>query len=150
MSGCTHFCPSAICSRFMLLALLLIVFLVCGSASAQMGSIDMAQSDLVKKPAAEQAAILAEVVRGAWEGRSCTSPKVSLEKTYNDGGGGWLVLCNEGQTTGLSCLIGQSLRLRCSPAFWRASPVLIAMQICGRLCQRTSSNALRPRARSIA
>jgi tetratricopeptide (TPR) repeat protein len=80
----------------MLLALLLIVFLMCGSASAQMGSIDMAQSDLVKKPAAEQAAILAEVVR-AWKGRSCTSPKVSLEKTYNDGGGGWLVLCDEGQ-----------------------------------------------------
>ena len=81
----------------MLLALLLIVFLGCGSASAQMGSIDMAQSDLVKKPAAEQSAILGEVIRGAWKGRSCTSPKVSLEKTYNDGGGGWLVLCDEGQ-----------------------------------------------------
>jgi tetratricopeptide (TPR) repeat protein len=40
---------------------------------------------------------LAEVVRGAWKGRSCTSPKVSLEKTYNDGSGGWLVLCDEGQ-----------------------------------------------------
>jgi len=62
-----------------------------------MAPTDTLQSDLVKKPAAEQSAILAEVIRRAWKGRSCTSPKVSLEKTYNDRGGGWLVSCEEGQ-----------------------------------------------------
>jgi hypothetical protein len=97
MSSRAQLCPSPICRRLTLLALLLIVSLPGGSASAQMGSIDPAQSDLVKKPPAEQSAILAEAVRGAWKGRTCTSPKVSLEKTYNDGGGGWLVLCDEGQ-----------------------------------------------------
>ena len=89
--------PGGICSRLTLLALFLIVLLVGGSASAETGSIDIAQSELVKKPASEQAAILAEPVRGVSKGRSCTSPKVSLEKTANDGGGGWLVSCDEGQ-----------------------------------------------------
>jgi tetratricopeptide (TPR) repeat protein len=68
-----------------------------GTASAQMVSIDTPQSDLAKKPRAEQSAILADVIRGAWKGRNCGSPKVSLEKTYTDRGGGWLVSCEEGQ-----------------------------------------------------
>jgi tetratricopeptide (TPR) repeat protein len=80
-----------------LLALLPGAFVWSGIASAQMATIDTLQSVLVKKPVAEQSAILAEVIRGAWKGRNCASPKVSLEKTYNDGGGGWLVLCEEGQ-----------------------------------------------------
>jgi tetratricopeptide (TPR) repeat protein len=62
-----------------------------------MASIDTLQSDLVKKPVAEQTVILADVIRGARKGRNCSSPKVSLEKTYNDRGGGWLVSCEEGQ-----------------------------------------------------
>jgi len=61
-----------------------------------MGMIGTEQSGLVKKPTSEQSAILAEAVRSAWKGSSCTTPKVSLEKTYNDQGGGWLVLCDEG------------------------------------------------------
>jgi tetratricopeptide (TPR) repeat protein len=68
-------------------------------ASAQVGMTmtDIVQSDLLKKPTFEQSTILAEAVRRAWKGRSCTLPKVSLEKTYSDQGGGWLVLCDEGQ-----------------------------------------------------
>jgi tetratricopeptide (TPR) repeat protein len=66
-------------------------------AAAQMGPIGILQSDVVGKSAAEQSAILAEAVRTAWKGRNCGGPKVSLEKTYNDRGGGWLILCSEGQ-----------------------------------------------------
>jgi hypothetical protein len=68
-----------------------------GVATAQMAKIDIAQSDLVKKSPVEQSAILAEVIRAAWKGRTCTGAKVSLEKTYDDRSGGWLVLCDEGQ-----------------------------------------------------
>jgi tetratricopeptide (TPR) repeat protein len=78
-------------------ALLLIVPVLCGPASAQMAIIDTLQSDLLKKPAPKQSTILADAVRGAWKGRSCTSAKVSLEKTYDNRSGGWLVLCSEGQ-----------------------------------------------------
>ena len=60
--------PGGICSRLTLLALFLIVLLVGGSASAETGSIDIAQSELVKKPASEQSAILAEAVRGVSKG----------------------------------------------------------------------------------
>ena len=87
---------SAINRTLLLLSLLPGVLASSGTASAQMVSIDTRQSDLVKKPAAEQSAILADVIRGAWKGRNCSSPKVSLEKTYNDRGGGWLVSCKEG------------------------------------------------------
>jgi hypothetical protein len=55
---------------------LLFSVLACSGASAQMGTIGATQSDLVKKPAAEQAAILAEVVRGAWKGQKCANAKV--------------------------------------------------------------------------
>jgi tetratricopeptide (TPR) repeat protein len=78
-------------------ALLLIVLVRCGPASAQMAMIDTVQSDFVKKPAVEQSTILADAVRGAWKGRNCTSPKVGLEKTYDNRSGGWLVSCSEGQ-----------------------------------------------------
>ena len=87
---------SAINRTLLLLSLLLGMLASSGTAAAQMVSIDTRQSDLVKKPAAEQSAILADVIRGAWKGRNCSSPKVSLEKTYNDRGGGWLVSCKEG------------------------------------------------------
>jgi tetratricopeptide (TPR) repeat protein len=88
---------------FILPALLLIgcLPLVIGAsswpASAQFASIDIAQPDLVKKSAAEQSATLAEAVRAGWHGRNCGNPKVSLEKTYQEGGGGWLVLCDQGE-----------------------------------------------------
>lgn len=93
---CAALC-SAISRTRHLLSLLLGMLASSGTASAQLISINTLQSDLVKKPAAEQSAILADVIRGAWKGRNCSSPKVSLEKTYNDSGVGWLVLCGEGQ-----------------------------------------------------
>jgi tetratricopeptide (TPR) repeat protein len=84
-------------NRILLLSFVLAMLASSGTALAQTVSIDTPQSDLVKKPAAEQSAILADVIHGAWKGRNCSSPKVSLEKTYNDRGGGWLVSCGEGQ-----------------------------------------------------
>jgi tetratricopeptide (TPR) repeat protein len=84
-------------NRTLLLSLVLGMLASSHTSSAQMVSIDTLQSDLVKKPVTEQSAILADVIRGAWKGRNCGSPKVSLEKTYNDRGGGWLVSCEEGQ-----------------------------------------------------
>jgi tetratricopeptide (TPR) repeat protein len=83
-----------------LLSLLLGMLASPGIVSAQkpgMAPSDILQSDLVKKPAVEQSAILAEAVRGAWKGRNCTSPKVSLENTYKERSGGWLVSCEDGQ-----------------------------------------------------
>jgi tetratricopeptide (TPR) repeat protein len=80
-----------------LLLLLLGMVASPGIASAQMAPSDILQSDLVKKQEVEQSAILAEAIRGAWKGRKCTNPKVSLEKTYNERGGGWLVSCEDGQ-----------------------------------------------------
>jgi hypothetical protein len=62
-----------------------------------MGTLGTAQSDLVKKPAVEQAAILAALISGAWKGHQCANAKVSLEKTYDNRSGGWLVSCNDGQ-----------------------------------------------------
>jgi len=88
---------SAINHNLLPLSLVLGMLASSGTASAQMASIDTLQSDLVKKPVAEQSAILADIIRGAWKGRNCSSPKVSLEQTFNDRGGGWLVSCEEGQ-----------------------------------------------------
>jgi tetratricopeptide (TPR) repeat protein len=97
MSRCRRLCLSTAGSRFVLPALLLTVLLMGGLALAQITSIDIAQSELAKKSASEQSTILAEAVHAAWKGRNCTNPKVSLEKTYEKGDGGWLVLCEEGQ-----------------------------------------------------
>jgi tetratricopeptide (TPR) repeat protein len=83
--------------RTALLLLLLGMLAPPGMASAQMAPSDVLQSDLVKKPTVEQSAILAEAIRGAWKGRKCTSPKVSLENTYKERSGGWLVSCEDGQ-----------------------------------------------------
>jgi tetratricopeptide (TPR) repeat protein len=68
-----------------------------GPLSAQVAPTDIAQSELVKKSAIEQSAILAEFVRTASKSRNCASAKASLEKTFDDRSGAWLVLCEEGQ-----------------------------------------------------
>jgi tetratricopeptide (TPR) repeat protein len=76
-----------------------LVLTVLGSsrtALAQFAAIETPQSDLVKKSAAEQSAILAKLITGSWKDRGCSGAKVSLEKIYNNASGGWLVLCEEG------------------------------------------------------
>jgi hypothetical protein len=113
---------SAIDRPLPLLSLLLGLLASSGTASAQTVSIDTRQSDLVKKPAAEQSAILADAVRGAWKGRNCSSPKVSLEKTHDDRGGGWLVSCEEGQD--YWALVGGSAKIRgCGDPLHSGAPV---------------------------
>ena len=100
-----------------------------------MGTIGTAQSDLVKKPAVEQAASLAALIRGAWKGHKCANAQVSLEKTYNDRSGGWLVLCDEGRTIGPLCAISQKLSPRSYLAFWRSSRERIVTPTSERYCR---------------
>ena len=84
------------------LALLLSASLVqlvtlAGIASAQITTDTPTQSELLRLPAAEQSTRLAEVVRRTQQNRKCARARTSLEKTFNDGAGGWLVQCEEGQ-----------------------------------------------------
>ncbi len=69
----------------------------CEIVSAQFVVADTAQPDLIKKSKSDQALILAGIVEKAHEGRKCSHANVSLENSYKDGGGAWLVLCDEGQ-----------------------------------------------------
>lgn len=68
-----------------------------GIASAQFTTDTPTQSELLRLPAAEQSTRLAEVVRRTQQNRKCARARTSLEKTFNDGAGGWLVQCQEGQ-----------------------------------------------------
>jgi tetratricopeptide (TPR) repeat protein len=67
------------------------------NASAQFAMVDSSQPDLVKKPANEQAEILAGIVRGTGQNWICAHATASLERTYDGGSGGWLVVCAEGR-----------------------------------------------------
>lgn len=78
-------------------SMVLLALVWSGPLTAQVAPTDIAQSDLVKKSVIEQSTILAGFVRTAFAGRACAHAQVSLEKTYPDRGGGWLVLCEEGQ-----------------------------------------------------
>jgi tetratricopeptide (TPR) repeat protein len=78
-------------------SMVLLVLVWSGPLTAQVVPTDIAQSDLVKKSVIEQSTILAGFVRTAFVGHDCASAKVSLEKSYSDRSGGWLVLCEEGQ-----------------------------------------------------
>lgn len=60
-------------------------------------TIDVSQSELVKKSSSEQAGLLAGTVRGSSPNWKCSQAVASLEKSYPDGSGGWLVRCDEGQ-----------------------------------------------------
>jgi tetratricopeptide (TPR) repeat protein len=84
------------------LAFLLAASLVCllalpEIASAQFTTDTPTQSEVVKLPEAEQSTRLAEVVRRTQQNRKCARARVSLEKTVDNGPGGWLVQCEEGQ-----------------------------------------------------
>jgi tetratricopeptide (TPR) repeat protein len=84
------------------LAFLLAASLVCllalpGIASAQFTTDTPTQAELLKLPEAEQSTRLAEVVRRTQQNRKCARARVSLEKTVDNGPGGWLVQCEEGQ-----------------------------------------------------
>jgi tetratricopeptide (TPR) repeat protein len=84
------------------LAFLLAASLVCllalpGIASAQFTTDTPTQSEVLKLPEAEQSTRLAEVVRRTQQDRKCARARVSLEKTLENGAGGWLVQCEEGQ-----------------------------------------------------
>jgi tetratricopeptide (TPR) repeat protein len=66
-------------------------------ASAQFTTDTPTQSEVLKLPEAEQSTRLAEVVRRTQQNRKCARARVSLEKTVDNGPGGWLVQCEEGQ-----------------------------------------------------
>src|ERR1043166_7680881 len=70
---------------------------ITGIASAQITTDTPTQSELLRLPAAEQGIRLAEVVRRTQQNRKCARARTSLEKTFDDGAGGWLVRCEEGQ-----------------------------------------------------
>jgi tetratricopeptide (TPR) repeat protein len=55
------------------------------------------QPELLQAPAATQGEKLAGVVRRTSLNRKCSSARVSLEKTFDNGSGAWLVQCEEGQ-----------------------------------------------------
>lgn len=84
-------------SEILLSSLLLIVLAWAAPASGQMAVIDLSQSDLTKVSPDAQAAILTAGIAAAWKDNKCTGAKVSLEKTFTDKAGGWLVQCREGK-----------------------------------------------------
>jgi hypothetical protein len=67
------------------------------AASAQITTDAPTQSEVLKLPSAGQGAKLAEVVRRSSPTWKCSQARASLEKTFDDGMGGWLVQCEEGQ-----------------------------------------------------
>ena len=74
--------------------------LLCSSAnfaSAQITIVDTSQALLRSEPKTVQAKKLEEIVQRAWKGRACTQATISLEKTFKEQAGGWLVRCAEGQ-----------------------------------------------------
>jgi tetratricopeptide (TPR) repeat protein len=67
-------------------------------ALAQFVVVSTAQADFAKLSTNVQESTLADIVRrsGSVGGGKCLRAQVSAERTYNDGGGGWLVLCEDG------------------------------------------------------
>jgi tetratricopeptide (TPR) repeat protein len=63
-------------------------------ATAQFSQTNATQRVLAEKPEADQAATLAEAVRKAWPSQKCSLASASLEKNYDKGDGGWLVICD--------------------------------------------------------
>jgi tetratricopeptide (TPR) repeat protein len=82
---------------FLLAASLVCLLAVPDTASAQFTTDAPTQSEVLKLPGAEQSIRLAEVVRRTQQDRKCARAQVSLEKTFDNGAGGWLVQCEEGQ-----------------------------------------------------
>jgi hypothetical protein len=68
-----------------------------GIASAQITTETPTQSELLRLPEAEQSTRLAGVVRRTQQNRKCARARTSLERTFDNGAGGWLVQCEEGQ-----------------------------------------------------
>jgi tetratricopeptide (TPR) repeat protein len=76
-------------------ALFLAIVAGSGSSFAEIVIVKTPQSDLVRRSSVEQGALLANIVHAAsWK---CGQAQASLEKTYKEGSGGWLVQCAEGQ-----------------------------------------------------
>ena len=82
---------------FLLAAALACLLALPDIASAQFTTDTPTQSEVLKLPEVEQSTRLAEVVRRTQQNRKCAQAKVSLEKSFDDGTGGWLVQCEEGQ-----------------------------------------------------
>jgi tetratricopeptide (TPR) repeat protein len=76
--------------------LILVAFGALQKANAQITIVDSSQSDLIQRSASEQAEILAAVVRKSEQNRKCARATASLEQSYDNRSGGWLVLCEEG------------------------------------------------------
>jgi tetratricopeptide (TPR) repeat protein len=82
---------------FLLASSLACLLALPGIASAQFTTDTPTQSEMLKLPEAEQSTRLAEVVRRTQQNRKCARARTSLEKTVDNGPGGWLVQCEEGQ-----------------------------------------------------
>jgi tetratricopeptide (TPR) repeat protein len=65
-------------------------------ASAQFVIVNTSQADFARQPNDAQETALADIVRRSLAGNKCSHARVSQERTYNDGGAGWLVLCDDG------------------------------------------------------
>jgi tetratricopeptide (TPR) repeat protein len=87
--------------RLLLVAIHILAFSIAlggfDNASAQFAIVDSSQSDLIRKPASEQAEILAGIVRGTGQKWICAHATASLERTYDGGSAGWLVICDQGR-----------------------------------------------------
>jgi tetratricopeptide (TPR) repeat protein len=82
---------------FLLAASLACLLVVPEIASAQFTTDTPTQSEILKLAEAEQSARLADVVRRTQQNRKCARARASLEKTFDNSAGGWLVQCEEGQ-----------------------------------------------------
>jgi tetratricopeptide (TPR) repeat protein len=108
-------------------------------AEAQIAIVNIGQADLVKLGAVEQSGFLADVVRASSAKIKCAQAQARLERTYNEGAGGWLVRCAEGQdywvvmpaeagkgATTLPCMLARTMaRTDCYADFRTVSPAQV-------------------------
>ena len=74
-----------------------VLMMVPQAALAQIVPVNTVQPELVKRSQSDQAGLLAGIVRKSSKDRACAQATASLEKTYDNGSGGWLVSCAENQ-----------------------------------------------------
>ena len=167
-------------------AMSLILMSVCAAimsstaALAQIAKTNTTQRILIEKPANEKVAMLAEIVRKAWPARKCSPASASLEKTSDNGDGGWLVTCDDEYdywvlvpaatttSTVLPCILARNagvdcyVNLRtvapehvndCNPSSTRTDPTIRSCTVIiqsGRLVGKPEALAIVYAARAIA
>lgn len=123
-------------------ALFLAIVAGSGSSFAEIVIVKTPQSDLVRRSSAEQGALLANIVHESAPSWKCGQAQASLEKTYKEGSGGWLVQCAEGQdywvlvpsetgkaATTLPCILARTMSgTNCYANFHTASRDQIAVR----------------------